>query len=114
MQLRQVVRLYGGFSDPTRLRILNLLEGSPGLRVNEITTTLQLPQSTVSRQLSLLRSSGVVEDQRDGRFVHYYLAEGPLMEDEFLPATLRRARAACPELKVDLRRLNLVLRGKVA
>lgn len=114
MQLRQVVRLYGGFSDPTRLRILNLLEGSPGLRVNEITTTLELPQSTVSRQLALLRSSGVVEDQRDGRFVHYYLAEGPLMEDNLLPATLRHARSTCQELKLDLRRLNLVLRGKVA
>ncbi len=114
MQLRQVVRIYSGFADPTRLRILNLLEGSPGLRVNEITTTLQLPQSTVSRQLSQLRSSGVVEDQRDGRFVHYYLAEDPLMEDNILPNTLRVARSQCPELKTDLRRLNLVLRGKVA
>jgi hypothetical protein len=36
------------------------------------------------------------------------------MEDNALPETLRRARSVCPELKVDLRRLNLVLRGKVA
>jgi ArsR family transcriptional regulator, arsenate/arsenite/antimonite-responsive transcriptional repressor len=114
MQLRQVVRIYGAFADPTRLRILNLLAAQPGLKVGAITAALQLPQSTVSRQLAQLRSSGVVEDQRDGRFVHYYITGGPLLEEDALPATLESVRASCPELKSDLRRLTAVLRGKVA
>lgn len=61
-------------ADPSRLRILKLLE--PGeLCVCQITTVLDLAAATVSKHLSLLKSAGLVQSRRDGKWVYYRLAE---------------------------------------
>ncbi len=52
-------------SDPTRARLLRILERSE-LSVAELCTTLQLPQSTVSRHLKVLVDDGWVVGRRDG------------------------------------------------
>lgn len=52
-------------SDPTRARLLRLLERSE-LTVAEMCSTLQLPQSTVSRHLKVLGDDGWVASRRDG------------------------------------------------
>ena len=57
-------------SDPTRLRLALLLTGGE-LCVCDLTETLQLPQSTVSRHLSRLRQAGLVSDHRSGKWVYY-------------------------------------------
>jgi ubiquinone/menaquinone biosynthesis C-methylase UbiE/DNA-binding MarR family transcriptional regulator len=41
------------------------------LQVGELVEVLRLPQSTVSRQLKVLRDAGLIEDQRDGNHVRY-------------------------------------------
>ena len=48
-------------SDPTRCRMLLLLEQHE-LTVSELCTVVQLPQSTVSRQLKTLADAGWVSD----------------------------------------------------
>jgi ArsR family transcriptional regulator len=60
-------------SDPTRTRILALLEPSE-LTVTELSTVLQIPQPTVSRHLKTLAAEGWVEARADGRNRHYRLA----------------------------------------
>jgi ArsR family transcriptional regulator len=68
-----VDRMFRAFSDPTRLRILNLL--LPGeLCVCDIVDTLRIPQPTASRHLAYLRNSGLVEVRRDGLWMYYKLA----------------------------------------
>ncbi len=68
-----VDRMFRAFSDPTRLRILNLLlQGE--LCVCDIVSTLRMPQPTVSRHLAYLRESDLVEARRDGLWMHYKLA----------------------------------------
>lgn len=60
-------------ADPTRVRILKLLE--PGeLCVCQITTILDLAPATISKHLTLLRSAGLVQQRRDGKWAYYRLA----------------------------------------
>ena len=104
MQLRQLVMLYKGFSDPTRLRILNLLTSRSHLKVGQIATILQIPQSTVSRQLAQLRASSLIEDERDGTWVKYSIVESEIVQKGKLLQTVKIASELCPELKADLER----------
>lgn len=106
MQLRQLVSLYKGFSDPTRLRILNLLTSRSHLKVGEIARILQIPQSTVSRQLAQLRASSLIQDVRDGTWVKYSIVESPIVKEGQLLATVRLAAETCVELMADLQRMN--------
>ena len=59
-------------SEPTRLRILNCLAAAP-LFVSDLQELLDLPQSTVSRHLQVLRRVGLVRDTPIAPFVLYRL-----------------------------------------
>lgn len=59
--------------DPTRTRILKLLEGG-GLCVCQVQAVLGLAPSTVSKHLAILKLAGLVEDRRDGKWIEYALA----------------------------------------
>ncbi len=61
-------------ADPSRVRILKLLEGGE-LCVCQITTVLDLAVATVSKHLAALKTAGLVQQRRDGRWVYYRLAE---------------------------------------
>jgi arsenate reductase/ArsR family transcriptional regulator len=60
-------------SDPTRTRILKLLE-TGGLCVCQVQAVLGLAPSTVSKHLTILKLAGLVEDRRDGKWIEYTLA----------------------------------------
>jgi SAM-dependent methyltransferase len=60
-------------ADPTRLRLLRLLERSE-LGVAELMDVLQLPQSTVSRHLKVLGDQGWVESRPHGTTRLYRMA----------------------------------------
>lgn len=65
--------IFKALSEPIRLRIVVLLtEGE--LCVCDIQNVLSLPQSTVSRHMSRLKTSGVVQDSRRGKWVYYQLS----------------------------------------
>ncbi len=56
---------------PLRLRILEFIDNHDTINVNKIYNTLKLEQSITSQHLRILRLAGVVETQRDGKFIHY-------------------------------------------
>ena len=102
--------------DPTRTRILKLLEDRD-LCVCQVQTVLGLAPSTVSKHLAILKSAGLVEDRRDGRWTHYGIAsetrnpyaagvlallKGPLDEDPKVAGDRKRLRAV---LRVPLAKL---------
>lgn len=58
--------------DPTRTRVLKLLEGG-GLCVCQVQAVLGLAPSTVSKHLTILKLAGLVEDRRDGKWIEYAL-----------------------------------------
>lgn len=70
-------------SDPTRLRLLRLLEGHE-LGVVDLCDILQLPQSTVSRHLKILNDQQFVRNTRRGTTHLYRMAL-----DELAPASRR-------------------------
>ena len=99
-------------SDPTRLRLLRLLERNE-LGVIELCDVLQLPQSTVSRHLKVLADQGWCVSRRQGT-THLYRT----LLDE-LEATARKlwilARdqtANWPAVRQDAVRLERRLRDK--
>src|SRR3981189_1988309 len=62
----------GALGDPTRLRLLRLLEQHE-LGVAELCDVVQLPQSSVSRHLKVLADEGGLRSRRQGT-VHLYRA----------------------------------------
>lgn len=59
--------------DPTRTRILKLLERG-GLCVCQVQSVLGLAPSTVSKHLAILKLAGLVDDRREGKWITYALA----------------------------------------
>ena len=68
------VQLAKALAHPTRLRILALLHQGP-LPVCQITSVLHAVESTVSGHLLELRRSGLVTEERRGKFVYYGLGD---------------------------------------
>lgn len=67
-------RLFRGFADPVRLRILNVLAAG-NLCVGDVVVILGLAQPAVSRHLAYLRRAGLVDVAREWRFARYRLSE---------------------------------------
>lgn len=67
----------GTLADPIRCRLLLLLDRHE-LTVSELTSVLQLPQSTVSRHLRVLADDGWVANRADGASHLYRVAGGQL------------------------------------
>lgn len=72
MSLRNYELVMKSAADPTRLRILKMLEGGE-LCVCQVIAVLGLSQSTVSRHLFLLKMGGLVKERREGKWVLYSL-----------------------------------------
>jgi ArsR family transcriptional regulator len=63
--------LFAALADPTRRRILALLQAGGEQCVCVLYETLDLPQPKVSRHLGVLRAANVVATRREGLWVHY-------------------------------------------
>jgi ArsR family transcriptional regulator, arsenate/arsenite/antimonite-responsive transcriptional repressor len=75
------------FGDETRLRILALLADGE-LCVCEIFAALNLPQSTVSRHLAILRRAGWLLGRRQGSWMYYSLVGNDDFRNPILHAVL--------------------------
>jgi ArsR family transcriptional regulator len=90
--------LFHLLSHAPRLRILDELRRSEAC-VCHLQSVLDRPQAYVSQQLGVLREAGVVEDNRDGVFVYYRVADQQverLLEEVLGPAGERTVLACCP------------------
>ena len=72
--MREFITLFRALSDGTRLRIVKLLENGE-LCVCHLMEILEMSQSRISRHMGLLKNAGLVNDRREGRWVHYSLNE---------------------------------------
>lgn len=77
------IQLFKALSDSTRLRMLLLLLNHGELCVCDLMESLQIPQSTASRHLALLRNAGLVDGQRHGTWMYYQI-----VEDQALGSTI--------------------------
>ncbi|MBI5165181.1 MAG: winged helix-turn-helix transcriptional regulator [Magnetospirillum sp.] len=106
--LEQFETVSKAVADRNRVRILKLLETGE-LCVCQVTTVLDLAPATISKHLSVLKTAGLVQQRRDGRWVYYRLAER-----EFNPYALRAlvlvasSLADDPTVAEDRRLLHMV------
>ena len=73
VEMKSAAQIFKALGDETRLRIMALLLYGQELCVCDIMAALELPQSTVSRHLSYLRNTGLVDDRRRGVWMYYKL-----------------------------------------
>ena len=96
-------------ADPVRCRMLLLLE-THELTVSELCAVLQMPQSSVSRQLKTLADDGWVTSRRDGTS-RFYSMSGDQLDggaDRLWPI-IREQVTATPAAGQDQRRLRGIL-----
>jgi ArsR family transcriptional regulator, arsenate/arsenite/antimonite-responsive transcriptional repressor len=65
-----LVTLFQALSDPTRLRLLNLMAAGE-VCVCYFVEILDETQPKISRHLAYLRRAGLVKARRDGKWMHY-------------------------------------------
>jgi ArsR family transcriptional regulator len=70
----EIALVFRTLSDPTRLRLLNLLSRGE-VCVCHLSDTLDVVQPKVSRHLAYLKRAGFVETRRDGKWMHYRWAK---------------------------------------
>jgi SAM-dependent methyltransferase len=107
--LNQTVDLLSVLADPTRVRLLALLEDGE-LTVAELTQITDLPQSRVSTHLRKLKDAELVRDRRDGGSSFYGLATmGKPVRDLW---RLVHKRCDDEQLAQDLRRREAALAAR--
>lgn len=63
---------FKALSDPTRREILNLLRDGP-LSAGEIVEHFDMTGATISHHLSILKQAGIIDDEKRGKYIYYYL-----------------------------------------
>lgn len=78
-KLQDNTEIFKAISDPTRLKILYLLQDGE-LCVCEIINVLEKPQSTISHHLNVLKKAGFIQGRKEGLWIHYQLTNPKLLE----------------------------------
>ncbi|MFJ8076758.1 ArsR/SmtB family transcription factor [Streptomyces sp. NPDC096176] len=81
----ELAKVFKALGDPVRLRLLSMIASRDGgeVCVCELTPAFELSQPTISHHLKLLRQAGLVDCERRGTWVYYWV----------LPAALERLAA---------------------
>ena len=74
-ELFDLAELFKIFGDSTRIKILFVLLESD-MAVNDIASVLKMTQSSISHQLRILKTNGLVKYTRNGKSLIYSLADG--------------------------------------
>ncbi|MET7336372.1 metalloregulator ArsR/SmtB family transcription factor [Nonomuraea sp. NPDC005650] len=95
----EMARVFKALGDPIRLRLLSLIgaqesgrQVGDGVCVCELTVAFEVTAPTISHHLKVLREAGLIDSQRRGTWVYYWI----------IPATLKRLTGvlALPETLV--------------
>lgn len=99
--------LFKALADRTRLRLIGLL-GDQEVCVCFLVEILKTSQPKISRHLAYLRRAQIVAARREGKWMHYRLAEPP---NEHAARIFREVRASLvehPEFERDREKLEKV------
>jgi ArsR family transcriptional regulator len=111
MDLQTATQHFRLLSDPTRIRLLLLLDKEE-FSVAELAAITQLAQPRVSTHLSRLKEAGLVSDRRDGVFVYYRIAQGA--SDDSLASLWQLLNENTDDslIRQDLARVKQVLQSR--
>ncbi len=112
--MKNITNCFKSLSDPTRVRIVWLLQAGGELCVCDLMESLNLPQSTVSRHLAYLRNASLVNDQRKGVWMYYRLPEELTELSAGIFSVLQSATNNSQQAALDHQRLKKYLKTKRA
>jgi DNA-binding transcriptional ArsR family regulator len=97
-----IARRFRALSDPTRLRVLDLLRTREEASVGELAVALGSSQQNVSKHLAALRAEGFVARRKHGTSSLYSISD---------PAVLELCDRVCAGIETQLAELGSVLAG---
>jgi ubiquinone/menaquinone biosynthesis C-methylase UbiE len=100
-----VVRTLKALADPIRLRMLAAV-AEEELTVGEVQEVVESGQSSVSRNLAILRDAGFVQDRKEGTNVYFSLRQNLSQPAGELFKSLQARLAEWPEAQGDRARLE--------
>jgi ArsR family transcriptional regulator len=112
-KMRELIKVLKAVSDKNRLRIFKMLQHKK-MCVCEISAALGITQPSVSRHLSLMKDSGLVEDERDGPWIDYALCEDKI--NQYAPviqSLLKKWINDDPNIKEILKKIKTIKREKL-
>lgn len=92
-------------SDSTRLRLLCLIDALPDICVCQLMEIMELPQTTISKALGVLKRAGLVEDKRNGQWVRYKTIA---LNNKFPLKSILSCAKSDPTIVRDLKKLKKV------
>ncbi|MDQ6952145.1 MAG: metalloregulator ArsR/SmtB family transcription factor [Mariprofundaceae bacterium] len=72
--ISQLSSSFKALGDPVRLRLFFLIGQHDAVCVCHLVSALDMPQSTISRHLGILRHAGLVQTRREGKWIYYALS----------------------------------------
>ncbi|MGY0485651.1 ArsR/SmtB family transcription factor [Streptomyces sp. WG-D5] len=90
----ELAKVFKALGDPVRLRLLSMIASQAGgeVCVCDLTPAFDLSQPTISHHLKLLREAGLIDCERRGTWVYYWLL--PETTDRLAGVLTRPAGAA--------------------
>ncbi len=80
-QAQRIAALAKALGDPIRVRLLDVLRQHAGkVCVCELVALFEVSQPAISHHLKVLREAGLVESEKQGLWVYYYVVGGALDE----------------------------------
>ncbi len=75
-----LAQVFKALGDPVRLRLVSLIGAHQGgeVCVCELATAFDLTQPTISHHLKVLREAGIIDSERRGTWVYYWLVPAAL------------------------------------
>ncbi|KOG50242.1 ArsR/SmtB family transcription factor [Streptomyces decoyicus] len=95
-QAVELAKVFKALGDPVRLRLLSMIASRAGgeVCVCDLTPAFDLSQPTISHHLKLLRQAGLIDCERRGTWVYYWLL--PEMTDRLAGILMRPAGGPLP------------------
>jgi len=101
----EIVSLHKCLSDPTRLRIVNLLLRGP-LCVCELQNALDEPQVKMSKHIGYMKRQGLLQLERKANWNFYHISPDLPASVRASLEAIRTGYASDPQLSQDLRTLE--------
>lgn len=79
MRMTDFVRAFRALGDPTRQKILALLEKGGELCVSDVARHFEMTQPSISHHLRILKDAHLVVARKRGKEVYYAIHEGELV-----------------------------------
>src|SRR4051812_18989831 len=74
----ELAPMFKALSDPVRLRLLSLIASTAEVCVCELTDAFEVTGATISHHLRVLREAGLVDCERRGTWVYYWVQKEAL------------------------------------